>query len=90
MTVKHPLNYLPVYWKRKHPSIESTQPSGHTPGAAGVVAVLVVHLGVVAVVSHPGVVVSHTVVVVNSAGVDCHRTIARTMHKIIKIAAYVN
>ena len=67
VTVKHPPNYLPVFWNRKHPSTASTQPSGHTPGGA-----VVLHLGVVVVVSHLGVVVvSHlgVVVVVSHLGV---------------------
>ena len=55
-----------MYWNRKHPSIDSIQPSGHTPGGTGVVVVVVSHLGVVVVVSHLGVVVvvSHLGVVV--------------------------
>ena len=65
---------LPVYWNRKHPSSDSIQPSGHTPGWAGVVDVVVVsHLGVVLIVSHLGVVVvlvvDHLGVVVNGISV---------------------
>ena len=62
-----------MYWNRKHPSIDSIQPSGHTPGGEGVaIVVFESHLAVVVDVDQLDVVVvvvDHLVVVVNGVSV---------------------